>query len=233
MSVFAISDLHLSFSSDKPMEVFGGKWKDYTSRMLEKWNSIVKKEDLVIIPGDISWAMNLSDTFKDFTYINNLNGKKLLLRGNHDYWWSTLKKMNGFVEDNNFSSISFLQNNAELWEDYVICGTRGWIIAKDNSAAEDKKIYERERQRLILSLEDAARYADKKIIVVMHYPPFEKNDPSGGFMDILQNYGVEECIFGHLHDNAYKTAPLGVINGIKFRLVSCDYLDFVPLLIKK
>lgn len=233
MSVFAISDLHLSFSTDKSMDVFGGKWKNYTDRMLKNWNSVVAENDLVIIPGDISWAMNLEDTLKDFMYINNLNGKKLLLRGNHDYWWSTLTKMQNFIKKNSLSTISFLQNNAAVWEDYVICGTRGWIIAKDNSSADDKKIYERERQRLILSLEEASAYKNKKIIAAMHYPPIEKNDLNGGFMDILQNYSVNECIFGHLHDSAHMMAPTGLINGIKFSLVSCDYLNFIPLLIKK
>lgn len=233
MSVFAISDLHLSFGTDKPMDVFGGRWENYTQKLSENWNKIVNKDDLVLIPGDISWAMNLDDTFKDFCYIDKLNGKKLFLRGNHDYWWSTLTKMNNFVENKGFTSISFLQNNAFEWDNIVICGTRGWTIAKSNSSENDKKIYERERQRLILSLEEAAAMKKDEIIAAMHYPPIETNDTCGGFSDILRAYNVKECIYGHLHGSAHKFAPTGTINDIKLRLVSCDYLNFIPLLIKK
>lgn len=233
MSIFAISDLHLSLNSDKPMDVFGSRWENYLERMRKNWNSIVRPGDLVIVPGDISWAMYLQDTKADFEYIHQLNGQKLLLRGNHDYWWTTLSKMEKFIEENHFDTIHFLKNTAFLWEDTAICGTRGWTIAHAGSSEEDKKLYERERQRMILSLEEARSLHPKEILTAFHYPPVETQKTSMGFLDILNSYGVKECIFGHLHAAAHKFAPQGMVHGIRLRLVSCDYLNFMPLLVKK
>ena len=233
MAIFAISDLHLSLNGEKPMDIFGSKWDNYVEKMANNWNSVVTEDDLVIIPGDISWAMYLQDTTKDLEYINNLNGKKVLIRGNHDYWWTTLNKMEKFILENKFDTISFLKNTAFIWEDTAICGTRGWNIADENSSEDDKKIYQRERQRIVLSLEDARMQKPKSIIVAMHYPPKENNSVSSGFMDILENYNVEQCIFGHLHGGSHKNAPAGDESGIKLRLVACDYTDFTPVLIKK
>ncbi len=233
MAIFAISDLHLSLSCDKPMEVFGTHWKNYEERLRENWNRVVSPEDLVIIPGDISWAMYLQETKEDFSYIESLNGQKLLLRGNHDYWWTTLSKMEEFVRENQFDSIHFLKNTAFLWEDTAICGTRGWTIAHAGSSGEDKKIYSRERQRMILSLEDARRLGAKEILAAFHYPPVESGGTLAGFLDILDEYGVKDCVFGHLHATAHRGAPQGVISGVQLRLVSCDYLNFTPLLLKK
>ncbi len=233
MAIFAISDLHLSLNGEKPMDIFGSKWDNYVEKMANNWNSVVTEDDLVIIPGDISWAMYLQDTTKDLEYINNLNGKKVLIRGNHDYWWTTLNKMEKFILENKFDTISFLKNTAFIWEDTAICGTRGWNIADENSSEDDKKIYQRERQRIVLSLEDARIQKPKSIIVAMHYPPKENNSVSSGFMDILENYNVEQCIFGHLHGGSHKNAPTGDESGIKLRLVACDYTDFTPVLIKK
>lgn len=233
MAIFAISDLHLSLNGEKPMDIFGSKWDNYVEKMANNWNSVVTEDDLVIIPGDISWAMYLQDTTKDLEYINNLNGKKVLIRGNHDYWWTTLNKMEKFISENKFDTISFLKNTAFIWEDTAICGTRGWNIADENSSEDDKKIYQRERQRIVLSLEDARMQKPKSIIVAMHYPPKENNSVSSGFMDILENYNVEQCIFGHLHGGSHKNAPAGDESGIKLRLVACDYTDFTPVLIKK
>lgn len=233
MAIFAISDLHLSLNGEKPMDIFGSKWDNYVEKMANNWNSVVTEDDLVIIPGDISWAMYLQDTTKDLEYINNLNGKKVLIRGNHDYWWTTLNKMEKFILENKFDTISFLKNTAFIWEDTAICGTRGWSIADENSSEDDKKIYQRERQRIVLSLEDARMQKPKSIIVAMHYPPKENNSVSSGFMDILENYNVEQCIFGHLHGGSHKNAPAGDESGIKLRLVACDYTDFTPVLIKK
>ncbi len=233
MAIFSISDLHLSFSCDKPMDVFGARWENYEERMQENWNCIVKPEDLVVIPGDISWAMYLQDALEDFAYIDKLNGTKLLLRGNHDYWWTTLNKMEEFVRVNDFSTIHFLKNQAFLWEKTAICGTRGWTISHEGSSDEDKKIYARERQRILLSLEDAERMHPEEILVAFHYPPIENPEISLGFLDILAHYGIKECLFGHLHGMAHHSAPQGNFNGIHLRLVSCDYLNFTPLLIQK
>ena len=233
MAIFAISDLHLSLNGDKPMDIFGSKWDNYVEKMSNNWNSVVTDDDLVIIPGDISWAMYLQDTTKDLEYINSLNGRKVLIRGNHDYWWTTLNKMEKFILENKFDTISFLKNTAFIWEDTAICGTRGWNIADENSSEDDKKIYQRERQRIVLSLEDARMQKPKSIIVAMHYPPKENNSVSSGFMDILENYNVEQCVFGHLHGGSHKNAPTGDESSIKLRLVACDYTDFTPVLIKK
>lgn len=233
MSIFAISDLHLSLSGDKPMSIFGGKWENYTDRMRQNWNRIVSENDIVIIPGDISWATYIDDAAADFEYINSLNGKKLLLKGNHDYWWTTLKKMDTFLEANGLNTIEIINNTAVMCGDTAVCGTRGWTIPAVNSTSEDVKIFEREKQRLILSLEDAKRKRAKRILAAMHYPPLEKEGARSDFLDIMKEYGVEECVFGHLHAAAHKAAPVGVYSGVKLRLVSCDYLDFVPALIER
>ncbi len=232
MAIFAISDLHLSMGCDKPMDIFGSKWSNYTDRMRENWNKIVTDDDYVIIPGDISWATYINDAKADFEYINSLNGKKLISKGNHDYWWTTLNKMNGFLQENNFDSIAILQNKACLIDDTAICATRGWIIPSPSSCGEDAKIFEREKQRLILSLEDAKAQHAQKIICALHYPPIDDTGRTD-FIDIMKEYGVSECIFGHLHGNAHKGAPVGDYSGIKLRLVSCDYLNFTPILIKR
>lgn len=232
MSIFAISDLHLSLNGEKPMDVFGSHWENYTEKMQDVWNRVVKPEDLVLIPGDISWAMYLEDTVKDFTYLDSLNGTKLLLRGNHDYWWTTLNKMETFVQDHAFQTIRFVKNSAFLWENTAICGTRGWTIPHPDSNGEDRKIYERERQRLILSLEAAKSLPAEDILVATHFPPMEQDSVSCGFMDILQEYQVKECVFGHLHASAHRFAPQGNFDGIRLRLVACDYLKFTPILIK-
>lgn len=232
MAIFAISDLHLSMACNKPMDVFGKKWDNYTDRMRENWNKIVTDDDYVIIPGDISWATYIDDATADFEYINSLKGKKLISKGNHDYWWTTLSKMNGFLQKNGFDSISILKNTACLIGDTAVCATRGWVIPPAASCGEDAKIFEREKQRLILSLEDAKAKNAKNIICAFHYPPIDKDVDRTDLIDIMNEYGVSECIFGHLHDAAaHKNAPVGNYSGIRMRLVSCDFLNFVPLLI--
>lgn len=232
MAIFAISDLHLSLNGEKPMDVFGNHWENYTQRMEEQWNRVVKKEDLVLIPGDISWAMYLEDTVADFTYLNRLNGQKLLLRGNHDYWWTTLSKMEKFVEEHGFDTLHFLKNSAFLWDGVAICGTRGWTIPHPDSMGEDRKIYERERQRLLLSLEAVSQEKAEKILCMMHYPPAEPEGSTQGFLDILKEYGVSKCVFGHLHAAAHRFAPCGIWQGVELSLVACDYLNFTPMLIR-
>lgn len=233
MAIFAISDLHLSLNGEKPMEVFGARWENYTERMKERWNRIVRDEDLVLVGGDISWAMYLEDTVKDFAYLNDLNGQKLLIRGNHDYWWTTLAKMEKFIELHGFDTLHFLKNTAFMWGSTAICGTRGWSIPHSESVGEDKKIYDRERQRLLLSLEAAKALNPERILTLMHFPPLEREEISVGFLDIMEQYGVDECIFGHLHASAHGAAPQGVICGVKMRLTACDYLDFTPCLIER
>lgn len=226
MAIYAIGDLHLSFNTNKPMNIFGENWDNYEEKIKENWLKKVKQNDLVLLPGDFSWSMKLEDTYKDFEYINNLPGKKILLKGNHDYWWNTLKKMNEFIQKNNFSNINFLYNNSYFFEDYIICGTRGWNISKNE---EDKKIYERELLRLELSLNDGIeKYGkNKEIIVCMHYPPLTNEENlNSNIINLLKKYNVKKCVYGHLHGASHKEAIEGKISGIDFKLVSSDYLNF-------
>lgn len=231
MAIFAVSDLHLPLGVDKPMNVFGSKWDNYVEKLKENWQKIVKPEDIVIMPGDISWATYLEDSVADFEYINSLNGKKVILKGNHDYWWTTMNKLSIFMAEHKFSTIEFVHNSAVMYGETAICGTRGWNIAHDNSSDEDKKIFMREKQRMILSLEDAKRKKAKEIIVAMHYPPVEKDGLNRDFIEILKEYGVKKCVYGHLHAAAQNFACQGDVDGVKLTLVSCDYLNFIPKLI--
>lgn len=228
MSIYTIADLHLPFGVDKPMNIFGGAWKDYTERILENWTNTVKNEDTVILPGDLSWATYLKDAYKDFEFINNLPGQKIITKGNHDYFFTTLSKMNKFIEENKFSTIKILQNNYFLVEDVLICGTRGWDVEKKSE--EDLKILNREGIRLSLSLENAKKaYPDKDIFVFLHYPPFLKDRKTNPvFTDIMEKYGVKKCYYGHLHANGIKNAFEGQNNNIIFSLISADYLRFMP-----
>ena len=223
MSIYAISDLHLSYNTDKPMDIFG--WKDYESKIKENWNSKVKENDLVILGGDFSWSMYLEDTYKDFEFIHNLPGKKILIKGNHDYWWGTLTKMKKYINEIGFNDINFLYNNSYEFEGKLICGTRGWNFS--DLQEEDEKIYNREIQRLRLSLEDAVKkYGnEKEIIVCLHYPPLKTNEISD-FVRVMEKYNVTKCIYGHLHGPAHKFVIEKSIDNIQYIMTSCDYTNF-------
>ncbi len=229
MAIYAIGDLHLSFSEDKPMDIFGENWEDHSEKIREDWISKIKEEDLVLLPGDFSWSMQLKNTYKDFEYLNSLPGKKIMLKGNHDYWWTTLASMKRYLEENNFKNIEFLQNNSFEYEGKIIAGTRGW---QQTEEAEDKRLVERELLRLEMSLSDGVKkYGEEKsIIVIMHYPPVTSfNMQNGGnspFIDVMKKYNVEKCIYGHLHGNSIKEAIEGTFQGIELKLVSSDSLDF-------
>lgn len=223
MAIYSISDLHLSFGNNKPMDIFGVNWENHEEKIKEDWLKKITNNDLVLLPGDFSWAMYLKDTYQDFEYLNNLPGKKLLLKGNHDYWWTTLKKMREYLEKNNFKNIDFIYNNSYLFDNKIIVGTRGWQ-AEDNS--EDKRIIKREIIRLELSIKDGIKKygEDKEIIVCMHYPPFNKyNEKSMSFLEVMKKYNIKTCLYGHLHGDVGKQ---GKIEGIDFKLVSCDQVDF-------
>lgn len=230
MSIYALADLHLSFGTDKPMDVFGDAWGDYTKKIYTNWQSTVGKDDLVIIPGDVSWATYIEDAYEDFKFINELNGKKVILKGNHDYWWTTLSKMNKFLTENNFDTIQILNNTATEFEDTAICGTRGWWY-KEQQGEMDEKILDREKKRLLLSLEDAVKLKKKRIIVGLHYPPIDPGNSKQDFMDILKEYKIDTCVYGHLHSYAHKNAVCGEVDGIKLQLVSGDFLGFKPILV--
>ena len=230
MSVYAIGDLHLSFHENKPMSIFGENWKGHEEKIKKDWINKVQKNDLVVIPGDFSWSTYLKDTYEDFLYLNNLPGKKLLLKGNHDYWWTTVTSMRKFLEENNLNTIDFLYNTAYEFEDYIIAGTRGW---GQNEEAEDKKLLNRELIRLELSLEEATKIREKnrkEIIVFLHYPPIISsniaNEEKSQFVELMKKYDVKKCYYGHLHSISIKDAIEGEYFGINFKLVSADGINF-------
>jgi len=223
MSLFAIGDLHLSGSTDKPMDIFGNHWFLHHEKIKENWIKRVKEEDTVLIAGDISWGMKLLDAKIDLDWINLLPGRKILIRGNHDYWWSSITKLNSLYEDMNF-----LQNNFYTYEDYGICGSRGWISPSDNKyTKEDEKIYIREHNRLQLSLEAARVAGYKKLIAMLHYPPTNDQHEASLFTKEFEKYRVDKVVYGHLHgEESYSAGLQGIHNGVEYNLVSCDYLNF-------
>jgi len=228
MAVYTIADLHLSFGTDKPMDVFSG-WENYTDRIAQNWQRLVTPEDTVVIAGDISWAMDIKDTVKDFTYLNNLNGKKILMKGNHDYWWATKSKMDKFLAENGFDTMSILHNTYYEAGGIAICGSRGWFY--DAEKDEDMKVLHREVGRLKMSIEPAIK-AGLEPVVFLHYPPVYNNTECAEIMNVLREYKIKKCFYGHIHGgNAAKRAVTGEYDGIIFRLVACDYLKFTPLYI--
>lgn len=212
------------------MDVFKG-WDNYVERLRENWNKIVSPDDTVMIAGDISWAMKLSETLTDFRFIDEkLNGKKIFLKGNHDYWWDTFSKINRFLSENALSSIGVLFNNSYEVGEYVLCGTRGWLLSPENE--DDLHILSRECGRLRLSLE-SAKDSDREKIVFLHYPPLYGGQVCTEIIDILKEYGVKKCYYGHIHgSNLIRGAYNGEYEGIGFRLVSCDAVNFTPVLVR-
>lgn len=229
MALFVIADLHLSFGTDKPMDVFPG-WENYTQKLEENWNRLVGDEDTVVIAGDISWAMKLEETKEDFTFIHRLPGKKLLLKGNHDYWWSTKTKIEQYLSANGFDDLSVVFNCAHEADGKIIFGTRGWLY---NAATdEDIKIVNREVGRLRLSLEDAKKYPGEKV-AFLHYPPVYDNMECTEILQVLLENDIKDCYFGHIHGKqAGRKAPTGEYKGIRMHLISCDYVGFAPVRVK-
>lgn len=228
MAIYAIADLHLSFAQDKPMNIFGKAWENFEEKIEYNWNRTVKDTDTVLICGDHSWALKLEEAVPDLQFIGKLAGRKVLIKGNHDLWWQSLRKIKQVLPE----SISLIQNSHVEVEGKYICGTRGWISPNDENFTEhDLKIYRRELQRLRNSLESAKLKGGKDIIVMLHYPPFNsKNEPTD-FVHLMQEYGVKTCVYGHLHGLAQQNAVTGNVDGITYYLVACDYVDFTPVLI--
>ena len=239
MSVFAMADLHLNISSaEKSMEVFGSRWQNYTEKIQNNWRHLVSDNDTVIIPGDISWALNLNDSLNDLKWIEELPGKKILMKGNHDFWWTTASKMSKFFEENNLKSIEILYNNALEIENYIIAGSRGWFVDKSMQAqkatnTEHEKIINREIIRLKLSLESAKKIkleTNKEIIVFLHFPPKWGDFECSEILNLLKEYDITRCYFGHIH-GCY-TAPSSITwENIKFKIISADYIDFIPQIV--
>lgn len=225
MALYAISDLHLAFTTDKPMDIFGEKWLKHDEKIKQNWISKITEEDTILIAGDISWSMKSSDSKVDLDWINDLPGKKIISKGNHDYWWSGISKLNNMYENT-----KFLQNNFYTYEDYAICGSRGWILeGSDRFTEKDKKIFNREIIRLRLSLDKAKEAGYEKFIVMIHYPPMNEKKEVSAFTEIFKEYGVEKVIYGHLHGPSLATAFNGEYEGINYIITSCDYLNFDPI----
>lgn len=226
--VYTIGDLHLSFGCNKPMDIFGG-WTNHIERLTENWNGTVKQDDTVIIIGDISWAMDLKNAYADFDFINKLNGKKIIIKGNHDYWWTTMKKMEEFLDANFFDTIKLLNNNAFLVEGISVCGTRGWI--NETGEPLDAKVLAREAGRLEASLTMGKKLGGE-LIAFIHYPPIYGTEENYSILDVLKKYDVRKCYYGHIHGSAISHALNGIRGDIEYKLVSADGVGFCPVLIK-
>jgi len=233
MAIYAIADLHLSQGTDKPMHIFGPQWQDHQNRLREAWLEAIGEGDTVLIPGDISWGMTLEEALPDLQFIDQLPGRKILSKGNHDYWWGTLGKVEKLAAENGLSTLSFMKNNAFLVEGQAVCGTRGWLLPSDPEfRTADQIIYEREIGRLERSLHAGRSLlgeAGGEIIAVIHYPPLLLPMKTSGFCTVLEKYGVKTCIYGHLHGRGHYKAFEGEKNGVTYHLVAGDYISFKPL----
>ena len=228
MALFAIADLHLSFGVSKPMDLFGEHWENHPAKIEENWRAKVGPEDTVILPGDFSWGMTFQESARDFQYLENLPGKKILLKGNHDYWWSTASKMKEFFALQGFTTLEILYNNAYLVEGIALAGTRGWMVDDGQDEKQNDKIFNRECGRLELSLQAARKLSDGPLYAFLHYPPVLKNYTYQPMLEIMKKYGVSRCYYGHIHGRAQHGAFCGERDGILFELVACDFLGFSP-----
>ncbi|MEE0858651.1 MAG: metallophosphoesterase [Acutalibacteraceae bacterium] len=229
MSLFVIADLHLSLGTDKPMDIFSG-WNDYEKRLEKNWRALVTDNDTVVIPGDISWAMKLNETYEDFKFIHNLPGRKLFLKGNHDYWWDTRRKIEKYLAENGFDTIEIVYNSAVAVENFAVCGTRGWFY--DAEKDSDKKILNREVGRLRTSIEEALK-TGLEPVVFLHYPPVYGEQRCNDILNVLKEYNIKKCYYGHLHgSNVTRKAVMGEFKGINFKLISSDYIKFMPVLVR-
>lgn len=225
MSLFAIGDLHLSLNGDKSMEVFGGRWTDYENKIVRGF-SLLNDDDVCVLCGDIAWGMSLESAREDFLFLSRLPGKKIILKGNHDYWWTTAAKAYRFFEENEIRNLDILNNNFFPYQDCAVCGTRGWFFEEEKGTEHDRKIMLREVGRLETSLKAAG---DLKKIVFLHYPPKYQGYECPEILELLTRYEVERCYYGHIHGMGQASAFQGEYNGTVFRMVSADYLDFYPL----
>ncbi len=225
MSLFAIGDLHLSFAADKPMDVFGDRWEKHAEKLRQGF-SCVGDEDLTVLCGDLSWGMSLEEAREDFLFIERLPGKKLILKGNHDYWWTSAAKMEKFFEENGIQSVSILHNNCALYGETAVCGTRGWFYEEESGDKHDRKIMLREIGRLETSLKAAG---EREKLVFLHYPPVFQSYECPEILALLENYGVRFCGYGHIHGKGCRLAFNGWRGQTEFRLLSADHLNFTPV----
>ena len=229
MALYAIGDLHLCLGAPKPMDVFGGAWVGYMEK-LKQGLSVITEKDTLVLMGDLSWALDLNSAVADFAWINEIPGRKIILKGNHDYWWSTQAKFTKFCLENGFSDLNLLNNNCYFYDDWAICGTRGWFFEEERSGDHDEKVFRRELIRLEASLKAAG---DREKMVFLHYTPRYKGYTCREILDLLESYGVRQCFYGHLHGASHKLAMEGTWDGVEYRLLSADYLNFQPYIVKK
>ena len=227
MSLYAIGDLHLCLGAPKPMDIFGGAWVGYMDK-LKQGLSVIDSDDTLVLLGDLSWALGLQESKQDFAWINEIKGRKIIIKGNHDYWWSTAAKFNKFCEENGFENQSILNNNCYEYDDWALCGTRGWFFEEERSSQQDEKVFRRELIRLETSLRAAG---DKNKMVFLHYPPKYKGYECTEILNLLKQYNVRKCFYGHLHGGSHGLALEGLWDGIEYKLVSADYLGFRPFLV--
>lgn len=229
MALYTIGDLHLCLGAAKPMDIFGGAWVGYMDKLKEGLSGI-SEEDTTVLCGDLSWALSLEEAEADFAFINTIPGRKIILKGNHDYWWSTATKFHKFCVERGFENMHLLNNNFYEYDDIAICGTRGWFFEEERSGEHDEKVFKRELLRLEASLMAAG---DKNKIVFLHYPPRYKGYTCQEILDLLAKYEVRQCYYGHLHGPSHKLAMEGLWDGVDFKLVAADYVDFRPVTVLK
>lgn len=238
MALFTIADLHLSGQVNKSMEVFGNRWSGYLNKLERNWRAVVTDKDTVVVPGDISWAMNLSEALTDFKFLESLPGKKLIGKGNHDFWWTTVRKMQTFFRENQIESVDFLYNNAYAFEDCIVAGTRGWFhdksIQKTTGEVDYQKIVNRETQRLEISICEAeklrktAKDPSLPIVVFLHFPPVFGDFTCHEILNCLKTHNIRSCYYGHIH-GSYAIPATSITEGIKFSIISADYRNFTPI----
>lgn len=224
MALYTLGDTHLSLSVNKPMDVFGGVWQGYLDKLAERF-SILRPEDTLVIPGDISWGMSLEQAEADFAWLDAWPGTKILLKGNHDYWWNTAAKMERFFREHELTTMEILHNNCKFYGELALCGTRGWFYELDNQGTHNEKVLLREIGRLESSLKAAGEHEK---LVFLHYPPLYQGYRCPEILRLLKEYGVKLCCYGHLHGASHRRAIEGMWDGTEFSLVSADYLKFVP-----
>lgn len=227
LAVYAIGDLHLSLSMNKPMDIFGGRWQNYMEKLNEGL-SVLTDDDTLVLCGDFSWAMTLMQALPDFQYVHNFNCKTIyLVKGNHDYWWETANKMQNFWNAHGLHKFKLLHNNAHVCEEFVFCGTRGWFYEEERGE-HSAKIMNRELMRLRTSLQEAQKYPDKEVTCFLHYPPMIESYTCKEVVDLMLEYNVMRCFYGHLHGKSCNRAKLGVRGGLDYQLISADFLNFKP-----
>ena len=224
MALYVMGDTHLSLSSQKAMDVFGGVWEGYMEKLTQGL-SVLQPEDTLVIAGDVSWGMSLEESEQDFAWLNAWPGRKILLKGNHDYWWNTAAKMERFFQEKGFTTLSILHNNCLFYGDTALCGTRGWFYEEERSGQHDEKVFRRELGRLEASLKAAG---EREKLVFLHYPPRYKGYECPEILELLQRYGVRRCFYGHLHGPSHKLATEGIWDGVDYALLAADFINFRP-----